>query len=587
MDPILSLSFSINSSPGVYALMLGSGISRSANIPTGWKIVLDLCEKIAAAHGESTNGDPEQWYIQKFGDSPRYDTLLADVCKTPDERQALLKRYFEPSDEERESGEKLPTPAHKAIAWLVSEGYIRVILTTNFDPLLEMALQELGVSFDVASSDDALQGIRPLIHSNCTIIKLHGDYRDTRIKNTPEELKEYSEAMNRILDRVLDEFGLILAGWSAEWDEALKAAMYRSFNRRYSWYWLAVGSISTNAERLIQHRNAQVIRMSGADEFFVSFQKQVDSIATLKKPHPLTFDLALITSKKLISKNEKIVLQDYLNTESLNLRNKIIEMQFNDFKDFELQLDMYPNLTSKLLGLIIPLIAYGEEPYHHDLFKKVMNRIASLPGIGGSTEIIQLRQYPALLTMYTAGIVAVANHRFDWIKTILLQKGRYGSNEQNTISLIQDLHGYNVFEYTKTQLPDINKSITPESSFLYKVIHPFLSTLLPTEEEYRDAFDLFEWIMNLLYIHNVEHTFESWAPLGCYVWRRKFNVLAKDFIIEGKLSGVDWPLIRYCFDGDIEQFKKGLSHLDTFISSAKRPLNGISYMPLLGIYEEG
>ena len=62
--------------------------------------------------------------------------------------------------------------------------------------------------------------------------------------------------MNRILDRVLDEFGLILAGWSAEWNEALKAAMYRAVNRRYSWYWLAVGSISTSAERLIQHRDA-------------------------------------------------------------------------------------------------------------------------------------------------------------------------------------------------------------------------------------------------------------------------------------------------------------------------------------------
>ena len=233
--------------------------------------------------------------------------------------------------------EKLPTPAHRAIAWLVREGYIKVILTTNFDPLMEMALQEQGVSYDIASTDDALQGIRPLIHSACTIIKLHGDYRDTRIKNTPEELCEYSEGMNRTLDRVLDEFGLILAGWSAEWDEALKAAMYRSVNRRYSWYWLAVGGISMGGEQLIQHRDAQIIRMAGADDFFVASKNQVEGIANLKKPHPLTFDLALMTSKKLISRNEKIELQDLINVESTDVRKKIIDMNDSFMNDDEFE----------------------------------------------------------------------------------------------------------------------------------------------------------------------------------------------------------------------------------------------------------
>jgi hypothetical protein len=51
IDPILSLAFGIQSNPGVYALLLGSGVSRGAQVLTGWEIVLDLIRKLAALRG--------------------------------------------------------------------------------------------------------------------------------------------------------------------------------------------------------------------------------------------------------------------------------------------------------------------------------------------------------------------------------------------------------------------------------------------------------------------------------------------------------------------------------------------------------
>jgi hypothetical protein len=38
-------------------------------------------------------------------------------------------------------------------------------------------------------------------------------------------------------DAYFDEFGLIIYGRSAEWDEALRSALYRRKNRRFSAYW--------------------------------------------------------------------------------------------------------------------------------------------------------------------------------------------------------------------------------------------------------------------------------------------------------------------------------------------------------------
>ena len=48
IDPVHSLAFSIQANPGVYAVLVGSGVSRTAKIPTGWEIILDLIRKLAA-----------------------------------------------------------------------------------------------------------------------------------------------------------------------------------------------------------------------------------------------------------------------------------------------------------------------------------------------------------------------------------------------------------------------------------------------------------------------------------------------------------------------------------------------------------
>src|SRR4029079_4205680 len=107
-----------------------------------------------------------------------------------------------------EEGKKLPTHAHAAIARLVRLGYIRVIITTNFDRLLEAALQAEAIAPVVIASADAAKGAPPFVHTPCTILKVHGDYLDSRLKNSVEALSRYDKAMDRLLDQVFDEYGL-------------------------------------------------------------------------------------------------------------------------------------------------------------------------------------------------------------------------------------------------------------------------------------------------------------------------------------------------------------------------------------------
>lgn len=52
IDPSSMLSLNLISRKGAYALLLGSGISRASQIPTGWEVTLDLIQKLATSLGE-------------------------------------------------------------------------------------------------------------------------------------------------------------------------------------------------------------------------------------------------------------------------------------------------------------------------------------------------------------------------------------------------------------------------------------------------------------------------------------------------------------------------------------------------------
>jgi hypothetical protein len=136
IDPLLSLSFNLHAQKGTYALLLGSGLSRSASIPTGWEVTLDLVAKLAHLLGVECQGREADWYAEQFKREPSYSDILPRLAPTSAAQQQLLKAYFEPTEQEREEGKKLPTSAHKAIARLVATGHVRVIVTTNFDRLM-------------------------------------------------------------------------------------------------------------------------------------------------------------------------------------------------------------------------------------------------------------------------------------------------------------------------------------------------------------------------------------------------------------------------------------------------------------------
>lgn len=249
-------------------------------------MTVDLVRKTCNLQGESEQVEWGAWYKEKYGKEPDYSELLDLVSSKPDERRSIIHSYIEPNEEEIDEGKKSPTKAHHAIARLVKDGVIRVIITTNFDRLIENALREIGVEPTVIKSDDDLSGADALIHSKCYIVKIHGDYLDTRIRNINDELTEYSAAMDAMLDRVLDEHGLIVCGWSGEWDHALRSAISRAPNRRYPLYWAVRGTLHPFAEDIVRLKQGKVVPIADAESFFEKLEELVSVQFGLYRTEP-------------------------------------------------------------------------------------------------------------------------------------------------------------------------------------------------------------------------------------------------------------------------------------------------------------
>jgi hypothetical protein len=589
LDPLLSLALALQNTKGGYALLLGSGISRAAGVPTGWEVVEDLVRRVAAADGEAAaklvNDDPAGWYVSTYHEPPAYSTLLERLASTPTERRELLRRYFEPSAEERDQGLKVPTQAHRAIARLIRDGVVRVVLTTNFDQLLETALRDEGVTPAVVSTPDAVRGMMPLHLAPATIVKLHGDYLDTRIKNTPSELAEYGLAFDQLLDRVLDEYGMVVAGWSAEWDGALRSAFERAPNRRFTTFWAAHGEATAEANRIIEQRQARLIEIESADKFFDDVTEKVAALESMALPHPLSTAVAITTLKRYLPVPEqRIRLSDLVTGEVARCASRVLSL-VNVVESPEPLSKVREKMTQleSATEVIIALMANGAywgEDHHRAVWVDALEQIGNVgadivrsPGPRYKTWAALLR-YPGQLAFYAGGLAAVARGRAGeetLLDLILKPRLRLELNGGPT-SPAWSLNSTEAIEpQLARRMPGWERHYTPISDHLSEVLRPILSPFLRDQETYDDAFDRFEYVVGLAYagIRAGGGNGNFWAPAGRLSWRREHIYgrpnASDEIAAEIEREGGNWLLLRRgLFDGSVEK-----------LATAREEFNGI------------
>lgn len=575
LDPLVALATGVHACPGVYALLLGSGVSTAAGIPTGWQVVVDLMRRAAAAthHDdpaavEAAATDPEEWWAERGDGEPLgYSNLLGSLAATSAARQALLAGYFEPSEADLENGGKQPTAAHKAIASLVARGAVRVILTTNFDRLMERALEEVGISPQVIHTPGQVQAATPLAHSKVTIVKLHGDYLDLEQRNTIDELSTYPEAYDQLLDRIFDEYGLIISGWSADWDHALVAALERRATRRYPLFWGAYSTPSEKAGRLIAQHDGAVIGNVTADDLFTGLTTRLEALDTLAAP-PLTRDMAVARLKRVLHDPvRRIEVTDMVHGEADKIVTHVADqtrfpvyIPQNVPPAYDVALTSMRTESDTLLHLLATGVFHDDGTHNRGWLGVIQRLMAARGRIEGTynDSLDAYRHYPALLATWVAGIAAIASQREHFLADLLTKPTwRPQFNDRTPRPAADVLRPIWLLEANWLEkLPrwgEPTRWLYPASHLLRLDGREPVRALLPDDDAYAAACDRLECLASYVAVDTAREPSRHVPWMGEFILTSRSdgdgNGLAAQIARE---IGEGWPMLA-AFGNDVER----------------------------------
>ena len=542
LDSLTQLAYAIQAKPGGYIALLGSGASRGAGVPTAWEVVEQLIRRLpeAQAGGEITN--PAAWYRERYGNEVRFASLLETLAPHPTDRANILESVV---------GDPSPTEAHQSLARLAKAGYIRIILTTNYDSLMETALYSLDLDPLVIANESTADGVEPLHRlSRPVVVKLHGDYNQPdSMLATDLELASYSDGYTRLLNRTLDDYGLLILGWSGAHDIALREAIQGDRSRRYPLWYVHRENLPDFVLEMQDARDAFTVRASSADQFCSDLEQKVTAIATYGTPRPSTVDALAAELKHLIAQSASpLAIYELVSSEIEHCYN-----QFNDQDRFPYSLEEstadeyeekairagrdYLNTTAAAAHLMAIGCAWTGTNYH-DIWRRAIERVANLPVIGADqpishTYLRELRNFPWLLLLYAGSIAAISRGNLDIIRILCREASAHDDFRPHKTSLMayeplayfcckhdSEKRRLTAMIFSLTgERPDYSEPLlTPVSEALFVTARGPVRHLIPDDEEYAECFDRSELVFNLLAADLESTIHPRGTPLSLIGW---------------------------------------------------------------------
>lgn len=586
IEKLTTLAFSMYSNKGAYALLLGSGISRSSGIPSGWEVEKRLIQMLGESQGVTEQEDWHQWYRERYGEPASYSSLLGALATTSTERVQLMRPFFEPTEEERELGRKEPTKAHRAIAQLAKEGYIRVILTTNFDRLLEKALEAEGVTPQVISHEGAIAQATPLVHSDRpTIVKINGDYIDCKFRNTTEELDEYPEEMKHYLQRVFEDYGLVTCGWSGDWDKGLIRIMEGAPHSRYSSFFSSVGEVGAGLKSLSLNREGETMLIKGADELFSELSEQVMALKGLAVRANMSQEMRIARVKKYLSSEQHAIdFADMIEQWGTEAYKQISEVAHYDFEltpeTFNRYMKIHLSAVTPLLEAAVLTVRWGKE-WQIQLIGDVLVKLcAKRPEIERQEveDSLYLHGLAPTLLFNALGILCVKYERFKELDAILNRVVLGGSFIRPYYSdpLLALLGGLYWDCITWNRLTGQGCRF-PASVFYMESLRTLFYSCFSTDSEYESFFYIWEHLRALLSHYSKCKPIGNASILGDFLLARddyRGDIRGQEpytLFFEGakELRG-DWePIKQGMFGGNYDEYEGIYNKLEEYYESRR------------------
>lgn len=425
LDPIVSLSVAIAEAPGSHAFLLGSGVSREAGVPTGQQVFWQAVGELYRLE-KDTSETPEEagltkWLKETDREGVGYSGILELIAPDAANRRDYLAKHFE--------GKK-PGKAHHELAGLAEQEAIRVFVTTNFDRLLEHALQARGIEPVIITSGADLASAPRREHAQCYVLKPHGDYLQETIRNTPSELAELEPEIAEELREIFERFGVVVLGYSGS--DAGIAELLRARRSRYGLYWVARGDLGESAGRAVEATGGRVIKREGATEFLTDLHRRLEVFRSHPSGHtPVEVHdevLALVRVKDGIGlaevmRRERREFADGMT--SLITENR--KRQPQEEALLEVHDQMLP-LWERRLACLLPVIAYAPDQFEREV-RSLIDALENRPLEDGFTAWRELLDWATWWLGYACGAFALFEE--SWAALSALLSARFSTwNDQ-------------------------------------------------------------------------------------------------------------------------------------------------------------
>lgn len=288
--------------PAKLMWLLGAGVSAAAGIHTAWDMIWRFKRELYVTQRKVSKqalSDLSSPAIRATLDAFVAESDILPKPGAPEEYSALFEATY-PQEQDRRSyidhmirGMK-PTQGHLALAALLRASHSNIVWTTNFDHLLADACArtfETTAALNTAALDGSVLAGEFISEQQWPIeVKLHGDFRSRRLKNTSEELRHQDAQFRRQLVDACRRFGLIVAGYSGRDDsvmDALEEAVAEPGGFPNGLFWLHRGDHSPldRVQRLLERARdsgveAGVVRIENFDEAMIDLLRLLPEIDT-------------------------------------------------------------------------------------------------------------------------------------------------------------------------------------------------------------------------------------------------------------------------------------------------------------------
>ncbi len=216
-----------------FDLFLGAGASISSGIHSGIDLVwlfkrelLSVSGKINGKKFQDLKVEANKKVIQNYfaeedaKASNPYSYYFEKCYPDPLVRQEFLTNMVR---------DKKPSIGFMCLSVLVGQQKLNTVWTTNFDDLIERAINKLDISCQVVSPENA-KSVKNFRNDIPTVVKLHGDFRYNALQNTDAELQKLEDNLHRYFIEASSLRGLLVVGYSGS-DESILQTLEKALEK--------------------------------------------------------------------------------------------------------------------------------------------------------------------------------------------------------------------------------------------------------------------------------------------------------------------------------------------------------------------